>query len=318
MIKNKALIGLITSLVICLFSTSPVRAMEDKVQIQQLPGYVNINNFKLSCSAITDALIDGDSGTTTTAQFYVTKNGGSEIAFGSSIDLATTPCQVQVTNLQITEEKGYVFTVKLSSGESSSTSTIFDNSGPSPVSGYYKDGLSDGVRIHWTNPSDGDFSKVIIYRGDTPDFSADSSHEITTQPGGAGSPMTYEDHSNPPSGITYYYNLRAIDKAGNSSALTGDGGNITTVVQTGTPSGTPGQVIILPKTEGEGSILGTEATVSPEPEDTKTSLVDQINGYAGSTPEPFKWILTHKKISLGIILVLFAAAYGLYRLKERK
>ena len=230
--KSKIVTSLMISVLLLAGLATPVKAA-NQVQIQNLPSYVNTNNFKLSCSAITTQLVDGDPATTTHAQFYVTKDGGSEVAFGPSINLSASPCQVQVTNLQITEEKGYTFTVKLNSGESSSTSTIFDNSGPSIVSNYYKDGLSDGVRIHWTNPSDSDFSKVIIYRGETPDFSADSTHEITTQAGGAGVPMTYEDHSTPSMGKTYYYNIRAIDKAGNSSGLVGDGGGTVTVSQIG-------------------------------------------------------------------------------------
>lgn len=313
---------IVTSLMICVLLlaglATPVNAA-NQVQIQNLPSYINVNNFKLSCSAITTQLVDGDPGTTTYAQFYVTKDGGSETAFGPSIDLSVSPCQVQVTNLQITEEKGYTFAVKLNSGESSSTSTIFDNSGPSIVSNYYKDGLNDGVRIHWTNPSDSDFSKVIIYRGETPDFSADSNHEITTQTGGAGAPMTYEDHSTPPMGKTYYYNIRAIDKAGNSSGLVGDGGGVVTVSQTSTPTESGSNVIIVPKENG--SVLGTEATTSPSEvsgeESAEGGIVDKINEFANKTPEPFKWILTHKKVSIGIALALLAAAYILYRLSKK-
>lgn len=288
------------------------KAFENKVQIQQLPTYTNTDTFKLSCSAMTENLVDGDPSTTSVAQFYFTKNGGSETAFGPAIDLATTPCQIDVTGTQITDETTYTFTVKLNSGETSSTTVIFDKSGPDPVSNYYKDGLSDGVKIHWTNPTNSDFSKVIIYRGTTPDFSADSNHEITTQPGGAGSPMTYEDHSVAPVGQTYYYDLRAVDKAGNSSALVGDGSTTTTIV---TPAPVNGKVTIFPKEQG--SVLGTEITSSPTPSATvKPGIVGSINEFAAKTPEPFKWILTHKKISIAAVVLLIGAAF--FVLKSRK
>lgn len=304
-----------------LVNVNPVRAFTSQVRIQQLPGYVNTNHFKLSCSAITPALTDGDSSTTTYAQFYVAKSGSSEVAFGPNINLSVNPCQVQVTGLQITEEASFTFTVKLDSGESSSTTTIFDNSGPSPVSGYYKDGLSDGVRIHWTNPSDSDFSKVIIYRGETPDFPADSSHEITTQPGGAGAPMTYEDHTTPPQGKTFYYNLRAIDKAGNSSALVGDGQEAELVSSTTSPASEESEIIVLPKKEeSQGSILGAENNedFANEDQDQPKNLVEKFNQIANQTPQPLKWILTHKKISAGIIILLSVTAFIFLRSTKRK
>ncbi len=273
--------------------------------IQTLPSYMNTDTFKLSCTS------DASSVT-----FSVTKSGGSTVSF-ATVDLTVNPCQVQITSSQITGEGEYTFSVT-DGALSKSTTTIFDKSGPSPVSDYYKDGLSDGVRIHWTNPSDSDFSKVIIYRGDTPDFTADSAHEITTQPGGGGSPMTYEDHSVPLAGKTFYYNLRAIDKAGNSSSLVGDGGETITVVITPTP-GVSGEQLILPTKEAAGSVLGTEASPSPEPEiSSETNLIDKINEFGNSTPQPLRWILTHKKISLGIILAIALISYGIIRISKKK
>lgn len=313
--KNKILTtSLVFGLMLSLAFAGKAKAFENKVQIQQLPTYTNTDTFKLSCSAMTENLVDGDSSTTTIAQFYVTKNGGSEAAFGSPIDLSASSCQVSVTGTQITDETTYTFTVKLDSGESSSTTVVFDKSGPDPVSNYYKDGLSDGVRIHWTNPGNSDFSKVIIYRGTTPDFSADSNHEITTQPGGAGSPMTYEDHSVAPIGQTYYYDLRAIDKAGNSSAIVGDGDKSVT---TSTPAPVNGKVTIFPKEQG--SVLGTEITLTPTPSATvKPGIVGTINEFAAKTPAPVKWILTHKKISIALAVVLVGAFYFILRRRKNK
>lgn len=293
-------LALLTGLIV----VSPVRA-GSVLAIQTLPSYMNTDTFKLSCTS------DASSVT-----FSVSKSGGSAVNF-ATIDLTGSPCQVQITSSQITGEGEYTFSVTDGS-LSKSTTTIFDKSGPSPVSDYYKDGLSDGVRIHWTNPSDSDFSKVIIYRGDSPDFTADSAHEITTQPGGGGSPMTYEDHSVPLPGKTFYYNLRAIDKAGNSSSLVGDGGGTVTVVTTPTP-GASGEVTILPIEEQKGSILGVEATTSPKPVTTnEPSLVDKINGFASQTSQPFRWILTHKKISIAILLACGVVIYGAVALKKKR
>jgi hypothetical protein len=315
MSKIKIIIGLFAAFTFGLLSVRTSYALTNQVQIQKLPSYVNVNDFNLSCTAITNALTDGNPATTTIAQFYVSKNGGSESAFGSAIDLSVYPCQVEVTNGQISEETNYTFTVKLDSGESSATSTIFDNSGPSPVSGYYKEGLSDGFRLHWTNPSDSDFSKVIIYRGDGADFSADSSHEIASLPSGGGSPMTYEDHFSIDPSKTYYYHIRALDKAGNSSGLVGDTGTTTAVTSPIPAAGLGGKVTQLPKEKGAGSVLGTVASPSPTPV-VQGGIVNQVNQFAAKTPEPLNWILTHKKISLGALVILGLAGYFLFRKRK--
>jgi hypothetical protein len=298
--KGNLLSILIAGLMLIGFAT-PVRA--NFLAIQSLPGYINSNDFILSCTS--DA---------TSVNFYVSKNGGAATLF-ATVNPKTSPCEAHVTGTQVNDQTDYKFIV--SDGTyTKSTTTIYDTSGPSPVSDYHKDGLSDGYNLHWTNPSDGDFSRVIIYRGDTLDFSADSSHEIATVPGGGGSPMTYADHNGP----NWYYDIRAVDKAGNSSSLVGDATGITTtIVTTPTPGASSSEVIILPKEAGQGSVLGTEETPSPTPAATiQPGVVGGINQFAQTTPEPFKWILTHKKISLGILIVLAAAGYGAYYFTRKR
>lgn len=303
MLKNKPIaIFVIANFFFLVVGMSVVSAAN--LAIQSLPSYINTDSFKLSCTS--DA---------SSVSFSVSKDGGPSVTF-ATVDLTSSPCQVQVTSSQISGEGSYVFTVTDGSA-SSSTSTIYDTSGPSAVSGYYKDGLGDGYRLHYRTPGDSDFDKVIIYRGETPDFSADSSHEIATVNSSPNSDMTYEDHS----GVNKYYAIRALDHAGNSSGLVGDGGGVVTVTQTSSPSPVSGKYIILPKETGEGSVLGTEATASPTGAGTpqpEEGLVGQINQFANQTPEPFKWILTHKKVSLGVAAVLLGIAYGLYRMSRKK
>src|SRR3989344_8265441 len=161
--KIKLTLGL---LILGLFIVRPAMAIVPVISIQTLPSYVSSNSFKLSCTS------NGGN-----AQFYVRKEGGSYFAFGPSINLLITPCLVQVTSSEISEETKFYFKVNVDGTDSAETSTIFDNSGPGGVSGFYKDELGDGVRLHYHTPSDTDFDKVIIYRGDTVGFSADSSHE---------------------------------------------------------------------------------------------------------------------------------------------
>lgn len=291
MLKTNKIVTLLIGGLFGLIMAIPVKAGSAILSIQTLPSYINKDNFKISCTS------NGEY-----AQFYVNKNGGGEVAFGSSIDLSTTPCQVEVTGSQVNEETTYVFTVKLNTGETSSTTTIFDKSGPDTVSGFYKEGLSDGFKLHYHTPSNDDFSRVIIYRGNAQGFEADSSHEIATVTSSRDSDMTYEDHIG--STENRYYLIRAIDKAGNSSGLAGDGGASSVTVSATTLSAA-GEVKILPVL-GQGSVLGTEATNTPTPELTpsENGVVEKINAFANETSEPFKWILTHKKIVIGLLIII--------------
>jgi len=250
--KSKLLSFLVALLGLMVFAKQAM-AITPTVSIQGLPSYVNTNDFKLSCSALGGSNV----------QFSYKKEGGSYQDFGSLIDITSNPCQVQVTSLQVTEEAKFYFKVTLDGGVSDETSVIFDNSGPSPVSGYYRDVLGSENKLHWRNPSDADFDSVIIYRGETVDFSADSSHEIAKVSGSPNSDMTYGNDASPDK--TYYYSIRAIDKAGNSSSLVGDGSTTTTtttVTQTQPQNGS-GSVRQLPK-EATGQVLGDEKVETSE------------------------------------------------------
>ena len=259
-------------------------------EIMTLPSYVTTNNFKLSCTA------SGSS-----AQFIYRKEGGSWTNLGSAVDLTTSQCQVQATSTQINEQTRYYFKVNVDGTDSAETTTFYDISGPSGASNYYKEQVGTGFyKLHWKNPSDSDFSKVIIYRGETADFPADASHQIAQVSGGAGSDMTYDEHQ-PDANKTYYYAIRALDAAGNSSSLVGDAGvtYTTTTTTQGAAGGTGGQVTTLPS-DGQGSVLGEEVTPTPEPEAAATEAASALEQTG-----ILKWILTHKKISLGVVLGLF-------------
>lgn len=296
--KIKLFIGLLVYLVIGLFSASARTILASVLSIQTLPSYVTTNSFKLSCTA------NGNS-----AQFYFRKEGSSYSAFGPSINLLTTPCLVQVASSEVTEESKFYFKVNVDGTDSFETSTIYDNSGPSAVSGFYKDGLTDGYRLHYHTPSDSDFDKVIIYRDELVGFSADSSHEIATVNGSPNTDMTYEDHS----GTGKFYLIRALDHAGNSSGLAGDVGTTTSLSTAptgnvlGAKTNSGGKVVILPK---NGSVLSGKTEASPTPEATVTPAPE--TGKTG----PANWILTHKKISIGVALVLIVAGYLLFRKKN--
>jgi hypothetical protein len=278
------------------------------VQIQTLPGYINYTDFKLSCTS------NG-----TSAQFYSKKDGESYSAFGPSIDLSVTPCQVNVTGSQFGSQGKYWFQVVVDD-TASETSTTLDTSGPGNVSEFGKDRTGGGTvyHIHWKNPSESDYQRVFIYRGTEAGFEADG-NKVAEAGGGPGDTMSYDDGSLDPT-KEYYYYIRALDHANNTSGLIGDS-STTTVYTTPTPgSGTSGRVVSFPQGQGSGSVLGTEASPTPDAVSTELpqgGVVYQINQYANQTSGIVKWIMTHKKISLGVAALLALLGYGFYRYSKR-
>jgi hypothetical protein len=292
--KIKLIIGLFVLGLI--LSVSSVKAgIAVNLSITGLPAYITTNSFKLSYSCLG----------CTSVQFYVSKNGGSWNSFGSPMTDASG--QVQVTSSQVDEQTSYAFKVVDSSGIEAKTETFYDISGPSPVSGYYKDSLSDGNKLHWRNPSDSDFSKVLIYRSETQDFSADASHKIAEVAGGANSDMTYDDHT-PDSSKTYYYALRALDRAGNSSSLVGDAGTtvLGTSTQATTKPGSTAKVVTLPKEETVGEVL-PQSTEEPIATQAPKNAVEKVAEFAKN----------RTKLTVLILAAIGFAGYLLYR-KARK
>ncbi len=280
-----------------LFSVLDVLAIEPRISISKLPSYINNDNFKLSCSAIGG----------TNVQFSYKKEGGSYQDFGS-VNITSNPCQIQVTGSQVNEQTKYYFKVTLDGSVFDETVAIYDVSGPSPVSGFRIDnGDNNTVIIHWRNPNNEDFSKVIIYRGETADFSADSNHEIATVLGSPDSEMTYSVNVD---SLKLYYAIRAIDKAGNSSSLVGNGGSISTTatVSAKPSSGRNETVTALPK---EGSVLAEETSV-PEPSSLdlreKEGLVNNLRDLVSDNP----------KISLYLGLALVLLGIVIYFIRTKK
>ena len=59
------------------------------------------------------------------------------------------------------------------------------------------------------------------------------------------------------------------------------------------------------------SAVVSKATPTPSPEPSVTPTIVPVEA-TPTPPSTANWIITHKKISLGILLVVVAAGYGLY------
>lgn len=270
---------LITSLFILIFTfigTGPVFAISDSADIANLPEYTSTDNFEVSFSALSD--------NEPTVKFYYKKDGESYAQFGPTYTDRYSGT-VQITGTQIAEQAKYYFKVEVSEGgetKSDETSTTYDISGPSPVQNYRKEMIGGGhYRLFWKNPGDSDFSRVFIYRSTSTEFTADGSTKIAERGGSPDDDMIFDDVGLD-TNKTYYYALRAVDKAGNASSIVADPEVIqtTTTTEEGEVDGgtqTAGEVVILPQEEGQ--VLG-------ETGDKEVQEVEEMEVMESPSPSP--------------------------------
>ncbi len=304
----------LSSLALFLVLASTTKAFSDYVYITKLDSYLNKENFYLSYSALSENPIS--------AQFYVRRDGDATWrTVGSLLNGASGQVEVKSGDIYGGDGK-YFFKVVINSGTASDeTSTTIDRSSPDPVRDYRKEKISDGhYKLHWRNPDNIDFDKVKIYRSENTNFTADSSTEVGTVWGTAGSEMTWENAAAP--GKEYYFAIRAIDKAGNASSVVADPETQVVagaVLGESTKAPETEEVKILPK-EKKGEVLGeekdaskgeatTESTPSPESEKEETG---------GVLGQAVKFAKEKTKLTLVIALLLGLASYFASKFLRRR
>ena len=201
------------------------------------------------------------------AQFSYKKDGESFANLGSAINLTSAPCLVDVTSSQINEQKKYFFKVNVD-GTEVETSTTYDVTAPSAIHDYGKERIGPTTyKIRWTNPGEGDFAQVFIYRGESPDFGADNDKIVAKIGGAPDAQMSWLDNGISPD-KEYYYIVRALDKAGNSSSLVGDSQTTYQQVAPSTAPSVAGTSVVQVPGEPAGEVLkdSTEQAVAPAQE----------------------------------------------------
>lgn len=302
--RNKIILTLLGVLVLPFILVQKVSAVTAQISITKLPAYINYQGFKLSYSAIANnpAAIQ--------VQFYSNKEGGAYSAFGPVLPGASG--QVAVDAGQIGEsDKKYCFKVEMVVGGSVSdeTCTTFDQTPPGEPGSYSKEKVNPNYYIiRWHTPNNDDFSRVFVYRGTEEGFNADGSHKIAEVGGAKDTDAKWEDN-----GLDgtkdYYYALRAVDFAGNSSSLVGDRGTVAGTSTTSTTTPTSGKtgtkVVTLPKESPQGEVLSEEAKGAAQ----ESGVAQTVNG------------LTQNKtiLALAILLpILLVAGILVYLLVLRK
>lgn len=243
----------------------PARAFSDQLEISNLPEYTRTNDIEISFTALSEGSVN--------VHFCYRKEGEGFKKFGPTF---TTPSgEVQVTSSQMNDQMvRYYFKAALNGADCSGsatdeTSTIYDYSGPSPVSNLKKENKGNGYwKLSWKNPHDPDFSRVFIYRSESSTFTANGQTKVG-ETGGAYNAEVSWDNYGLDVNKKYYYAVRAVDKAGNPSSVVGDSETVT-VLGVVAPTAFPEEkVVIVPSVTGQILADSIESQDVVEPTITK-------------------------------------------------
>lgn len=282
-----------------------------QVSISDLPERINKYDFKIYYT-----VLDTRETPSYSVSGWMRKEGASWKQFDVT---KTEPSGYFQAKGEYFEGEGkYYFKVIGNGVESGVEEVVIDFTSPGEPREYKKERVSTvSYRLSWRNPVDSDFEKVLVYRSEVRDFTADSSTLVGQRGGSPDQEMDFVDCCLA-SDKEYFYAIRAIDKAGNASGLVGDGGSTVLVEITPTPSETEltaETVKLLPKEEAKGEILGkeTKEEESVKEEATKeTSEKGSVLGVLKETASKNKFLI------IGGIIVLVIGGLGYFFFYKKK
>ena len=312
---------------IFLFSGTAFAANFTSIRLQQPESPANTDTFSIIFVAL-----DTNSSQPVSVQCY--KKGptdGGYVAFGSAISLTnggnTDNCSVDGSIMN--QGKGTYYFEAVANGSSNITSNEvsvdFNNSlGPDTPINYSKTKPDDCTyKISFRTSSDGGRTiKVNLYRSTDSSFNVDSGHQINSINIGSDTDGSMTDNISPNCGTTYYYAIRAFDTYGNGSGVVGDSSTTTTTTTTSTTTITGGQGAIpvegvLGEKTGSGTESGKEVLGATESAKITPEVVN-LGNQSYSTSNALHWMLTHKKISLSVLIIILGVALSLYRMYQKR
>lgn len=198
------------------------------VRVEQPKTVFNKTSMKLGFVALD---IEGRD---VTADCQVMKPGeGSFSNFGSTFDLGAggDSADCVVDSSVLSTEGTYEFRVVANAGADTTTSSevsmLLDLTGPELVKNYEKTKGTCTYTLTFTTANDGETSKVQVFRSTEKSFVANSSTLVTVISATPNQEVTYTD-TVPNCDLEYFYAVRAVDDADNSSDFTAD--TVVTVV----------------------------------------------------------------------------------------
>lgn len=315
---TKLLLGVLT--VFLFTGVSFAATYSTSVRLQQPQNPTNQDSFK-----ITFVALDTNPGQAITVQCQKKGPGDADfVNFGGLINLSsggnTDVCQ---TNSGIVNQDDFTYQFRvlangsLSNVESNIVSVKFNNETPGTPVNYNKikpDNCTYKISFRTAN-DEGKTVKVVLYRSSETSFSLDSGHQVNQISIGSDTDGSMTDNVSPNCSTEYFYVIRAFDAFGNGSGVVGDSNVTTTTINpTGTQQQGQGAIpaggsVLGSETGGaDKEVLGTESADKDELDASK-----EVLGGTNPVTNATNWVLTHKKISLLVLVILGLIAYYLYR-----
>jgi len=307
---KKFILAILLFLFFNLLGTKPVLAGVLKLSLSPLPSYKNTTNFRLYYTYFETE------GKTATVNLFIQKDG-KDWRQTVARDKTEVSGYFQLEGSDIYDGEGkYNFYASASTSEqtvnSATVSTTLDMTPPGKVTEFGKERLNATTyRIKWKDPEDSDFGKVYLYRSKEKSFSADSGTRIGEVGGSPSETKTWDDGSIE-NNVEYFYALRAVDHAGNSSDIVTDTPGI---VQAGAVAGEETSLGVPGAAREEVRLLPKELTPSPSP--SEGELGGGISSEAGAIKTAETLLGKNKYLLLGAGLGVFLIlAYIFLRRKK--
>lgn len=305
-------------LAVFLFTGTAFAANSTSIRLEQPKSPSNEDTFNITFVAL-------DTNPSQAVSVQCLKKGPTDadyVVYGSTINLSnggnTDNCQVSGSIMN--QGKGTYYFRADAVGSTSVSSNIvsvdFNNSEkPGAPEGYSKSKPDDCTyKINFKTANDsGKTIKVVLYRSTETTFNVDSAHQVNSINIGSDTDGSITDNISPNCNTTYYYAIRAFDNYGNGSDPRGDINTSTTVINPTTTTETQGAIEV-----SGGQVLG-EKEVSSEAAKEVLGEEETEKGVLQETvSDTTNWIMTHKKISLLILVIVVGTIFSLYRrLKKR-
>lgn len=241
------------------------------------------------------------------------------VNFDSPITLSaggnTDKCHVNSSQVN---QSGYTYSFRaLANGTPSNVVGInYNSDAPGAPESYSKskpDNCTYRISFH-TASDNGKTVEVVLYRSTDQSFTLGDGTKVSSMNIGSNTDGHFDNNITPNCDTNYYYAIRAFSTYGVASGAVGDSGNQTvTTNATLTPTQQGpipvGQQVLGTETGTKKEVLG-EATKSAKPTVTPSSSV-----LAGKNPISISanWVLGHKKISAGILILILIGGYLFYR-----
>jgi uncharacterized repeat protein (TIGR01451 family) len=284
----RSLVIVFALLALTSFTTSVSATGETVVQLATLPASTNNTDIKLSYNAL-----DLGGATVSVQAYYKRPNEGNFSALGGPV--IGNSGQISVQSIITSDDGTYEFKVEAtgtSSDTSDTVSTKLDRISPDAPRDFKKERVAVGTyKISWKTPDDATINRVVIWKSESANFDANDSNKVAVVDSSANLEQSYFDNVDPSK--NYFYVLKSVDEAGNSSNFEGDKVQITETIgastsTTGATGTSAGQGSQAGQGQGTGGQILSAATESATP---SASSISENQESQTTSSQASKWYI---------------------------